>query len=409
MWHGAIRSLRVIPIPNHPCHENLRTLISPVGFAFRYPQVSAVHVYIHVPFCARKCSYCDFAIAVRRQVPSREFAALIIGEWRELAHRQPWATLGPIETIYFGGGTPSRLAPDAINQILAAIRSDHPVAGDAEITLEANPEDVTDQIAAAWRLAGINRLSLGVQSFDPVVLQWMHRTHGPDAPARAVPELRAAGFANISVDLIYAAPEHLARDWSGDLDQALALTPDHVSLYGLTVEQKTPLGRWVERGTAVPAGESRAADEYLAAHQRLRAAGFHHYEVSNAARPGFESRHNRAYWRRASYLGLGPSAHSAHGADRWWNHREWEEYRRARAEGLSAVAGGEVLSPAQVRLEEVYLALRTDTGLAASSLPVAEVDRWVSAGWASRVGSQAILAPEGWLRLDALVSRVAPA
>ncbi len=364
-----------------------------------------MHLYVHVPFCARRCSYCDFAIAVRKQVPSSQFAKAAVAEWRRWLGAPWWADQGPMETIYFGGGTPSLLDPAAIGAVIQAIRQDRSIAGTAEITLEANPEDVSPERAAAWAGHGVNRVSLGVQSFAPAVLEWMHRTHGPERPAAAITTLRRAGIANVSIDLIYAVPRALRRSWRDDLDRGLALEPSHLSLYGLTVEDRTPLGRWVARGEAVPTEEAPAADEYLEAHEALIGAGYGHYEVSNAGKPGLESRHNWAYWRRATYLGLGPSAHSAEGRRRWWNVRDWEGYRRA-VEAGGGVAGEEALDDRQVRLEGRYLGLRTTEGLSASSLPDGVADQWVSAGWAGRDGSRVVLTVEGWLRLDALVSQV---
>lgn len=363
-----------------------------------------MHLYIHVPFCARRCSYCDFAIAVRRNVPAAEFADRVVAEWEAWQGAAWWEGQGPIETIYFGGGTPSRIGAAAIDRILLAVRARRSVSPAAEITVEANPEDLAPGLAAGWVAAGVNRVSLGVQSFDPAVLRWMHRVHGPEQPARAVGILREAGIANLSIDLIYAVPDGLERDWARDFELGLALGPEHISLYGLTVEDRTPLGRWVGRGSAVPADEGRAAEEYLAANRTLTAAGFAHYEVSNAARPGFHSRHNHAYWARAPYLGLGPSAHSAVGARRWWNIRDWARYRQAPAGG--EVAGHEDLAPDQIRLEQLYLGLRTRAGIAASMLPERLLHQWMAAGWASRVGSQAVLTPDGWLRLDALVTQI---
>ncbi len=365
-----------------------------------------MHLYLHVPFCARRCSYCDFSIAVRRTVPSQEFADLIRAEWRGWQAAAWWAEVGPVETIYFGGGTPSRLDPAAVTALLAAIRAERVVQPDAEITLEANPEDVTGAAASEWAAAGINRVSLGVQSFQAGVLAWMHRSHGPEAPAAAMAALRGAGIRNVSLDLIYAAPEELGRDWDADLSAALALEPEHLSFYGLTVEERTPLGRWVDRGAVQPMIEQRAAAEYLATNARLAEAGFRHYEVSNAARPGFESRHNQAYWRRATYLGLGPSAHSAHGRERWWNIRDWAGYRSARVAGRSAVAGSETLDGSQVALEEAYLGLRTDRGLPTSQVDPAIAAELVSVGWARPDAGRLVLTTEGWLRLDAIAGRV---
>jgi oxygen-independent coproporphyrinogen-3 oxidase len=364
-----------------------------------------VHLYLHVPFCARRCSYCDFAIAVRKSVPSSRFAETVVAEWRHWLGAPWWAAQTSIDTVYFGGGTPSLLDPDAIGVVLQVVGADHVITAGAEITIEANPEDVTPERAAAWADSGVNRVSVGVQSFSPAVLEWMHRTHGPERPAAAIRTLRQAGIANVSIDLIYAVPRALGRSWRDDLDRGLALEPSHLSLYGLTVEDRTPLGRWVARGEAVPTEEAPAAEEYLEAHEALTGAGYGHYEVSNAGKPGFESRHNWAYWRRATYLGLGPSAHSAVGGRRWWNVRDWEGYRRAIGAG-SGVAGEEALDDRQIRLEGRYLGLRTREGVPASSLPVGLVDQWVSAGWAGRDGSRVVLTVEGWLRLDTLVSQV---
>ena len=366
-----------------------------------------MHLYIHVPFCARRCSYCDFAIAVRREVPSRRFVDQLLLEWRAAGDRQDIPAAAPLATVYLGGGTPSLLDPVQLARLLAALRAERPWAPGAEVTLEANPDDVTPAAAAAWVSAGINRVSLGVQSFDPSVLTWMHRTHAAAQVPGAVRTLRGAGITSLSLDLIYALPEALGRDWDADLDQALALAPDHLSLYGLTVESRTPLGRWVDRGAALPSPEERYAAEFLAARARLTAAGFHHYEVSNYARPGREAVHNSAYWRRSPYLGLGPSAHSALGARRWWNLREWAAWATALESGVTTVEAEERLDPDAVRVEDLYLGLRTDAGVGEGCLPKSLVGSWIEQGWARVTDGRVLLTGEGWLRLDALVARAA--
>lgn len=362
-----------------------------------------MHLYIHVPFCARRCSYCDFAIAVRRTVPSEEFARTVRAEWQAWQDHPAWAGSPAVDTIYFGGGTPSRLDPAAVALLLDGIRRDRTVAPDAEITLEANPDDVSPGAARAWRAAGVNRVSLGVQSFEPRVLTWMHRTHTAEQVPEAVAVLRDAGIDDLSLDLIFALPRTLERDWVADLDRALSLAPDHLSLYGLTVEPHTPLGRWTARSEVRPLDDDAYASEFLTAVGRIAAAGFEHYEVSNAARPGRRARHNSAYWRRAPFIGLGPSAHSGFGATRQWNLRDWAAYQRAVAADLPVVAGREDLGPDALRLEERYLGLRTSDGLPAGALPDEVVARWHAAGWAS-VTDRVRLTPEGWLRLDALVA-----
>lgn len=367
-----------------------------------------MHLYLHVPFCARRCSYCDFAIAVRREVPSARFASQLLAEWagwRDRDDRFDGRT--PVATLYLGGGTPSRLDPGALARILEGLARDRPLAAGAEVTLEANPEDVTPEAARQWAAAGINRVSLGVQSFDPQVLTWMHRGHAGEQVARAVEVLRAGGIPALSLDLIYALPESLARDWSRDLDLALALEPEHLSLYGLTVESHTPLGRWVQRGVAAPPPDERYAAEFLLAHQRLVGAGFGHYEVSNYARPGHRAVHNSAYWSRAPYLGLGPSAHSGAGSRRWWNIREWAAWAAALEAGRPTIEMEEVLDTEMARVEDLYLGLRTDLGLPADRLPAHLVERWEAEAWAERVAGRVRLTAEGWLRLDALAAQAA--
>jgi oxygen-independent coproporphyrinogen-3 oxidase len=366
-----------------------------------------VNLYIHVPFCARRCSYCDFSIAVRKTVPSERFAAAVLTEWEGVQDDAGWANSPELDTVYFGGGTPSRLDPAALVSILAGIRTRRPLAPDAEVTLEANPDDVTPEAAAAWRDAGIARVSLGIQSFAPNVLEWMHRTHSADQARGAVQTLRAAGFADLSVDLIYGLPPELDRDWAADLAAAFALEPDHLSCYGLTIEAHTPLGHWAARGQATPVDETRYAEEFLQLSQALAERGWEHYEVSNAARPGHRARHNSGYWSGASYLGLGPSAHSSTGGERRWNVREYAAWDAAVHGGEPTVAGRERLTPDQLRIEALYLGLRTSAGVSADMVPAAVHERWAAAGWATVQGGRLRLTPEGWLRLDALVADAA--
>jgi oxygen-independent coproporphyrinogen-3 oxidase len=361
-------------------------------------------VYVHIPFCARRCSYCDFAIAVRRETPSALFADTVLREWRRWQSSPWWADSPEVETIYLGGGTPSRLAPAALEAILAGIRSERQLNPAAEITLEANPDDVNPEAAQGWRRLGISRVSLGAQSFSPAALTWMHRTHDAPQITGAMQTLRRAGFDNVSLDLIYGLPLELERDWDADLEQAMALESEHLSLYALTVEAATPLGKWTTRGAVKVLSDERVADEYLTAHDRLQRAGFEHYEVSNAARPGFRARHNAGYWQRRPFIGLGPSAHSSAGRERRWNLREWEEYRRAVQSGADPTAGSESLNESQVLLEQRYLGLRTEAGVPETLVPEPHRSRWIEAGWSQEEGGRIYLTPEGWLRLDALVA-----
>lgn len=363
-------------------------------------------LYLHVPFCARRCSYCDFAIAVRRETPSQEFAEAILAEWRTRQKLPGWDESPGLDSIYFGGGTPSRLDPDALARIIDRLATDRALAPGAEVTLEANPDDVTAEHARAWARAGINRVSLGVQSFHGPTLTWMHRTHTADQAHRAVEVLRDAGLTNLSLDLIYGVPEVLDRDWHADLDQALALAPPHLSCYALTVEEGTPLGKWTARRQAIPAEDDRVAAEYLHLHAQLRAAGYEHYEVSNAAMPGHRAVHNAGYWAGRPYLGLGPSAVSGSQTWRAWNLREWEAWRRAVEAGQSSYGGEEHLTPEQQAIEGQYLGLRTDAGLPVDHVPLGLRAQWTAEGWATERGERITLTAEGWLRLDALVARL---
>jgi oxygen-independent coproporphyrinogen-3 oxidase len=362
------------------------------------------HVYVHVPFCARRCSYCDFAIAVRRSVPVGDYLSALR---RELSLRasgpRPWRAA----TMYLGGGTPSLLGGDGVAGLLEALGERCTPEPGAEVTLEANPEDVTLQAARRWRASGINRLSLGAQSFDDRVLRWMRRTHGSEQIERAVGAARDAGIENLSLDLIFALPLALGRDWARDLALALALAPEHLSVYGLTVERATPLARWQERGLVHEAPEETYEAEFIAAHDALTAAGYEHYEVSNYARPGRRSRHNSAYWERSPYLGLGPSAHSFDGARRWWNVPPYAEWVRLLSAGQDPAAGSELLTDEEREEERIYLALRTAKGLPLDGLDrslLACVSPWEGAGWATLADERVRLTPAGWLRLDSLAA-----
>jgi oxygen-independent coproporphyrinogen-3 oxidase len=362
--------------------------------------VPARHVYVHVPFCARRCSYCDFAIAVRRVVPISEYVDALRAE---LARRFD-AAASELDTLYLGGGTPSRLGGDGVARALDAVRGRFALAEGAEVTIEANPDDVSPEAARAWAAAGVNRVSLGSQSFDARVLEWMHRTHDVGQIGRAVDAVRAAGIDNISLDLIFAVPAALDRDWDRDLAHALALEPSHLSLYGLTIEPGTPLGRWHERGTVTEADEDRYADEFMRAHETMRGAGFEHYEVSNFGRPGRRSRHNSSYWQGVPYVGLGPAAHGFDGVTRRWNAASYTEWVRMLAAGEDPAAGDETLTPADRVAETVYLGLRTTDGLALEPDEESRVRAWIDAGWAGLDGDRLRLTATGWLRLDALAA-----
>lgn len=368
--------------------------------------VKPEYLYLHVPFCARRCSYCDFAVSAVREPPVAAWLDAIEGELAQVMSTEGWEGRLELRTLYVGGGTPSLLGAGAMAELRRRLEPYLEWREGLEWTVEANPESFDEELARDWRAAGVNRLSLGAQTFDEGALRWMGRLHGPAGPGRAVAAALAAGLENFSIDLIFGLPARLGRDWSADLERALELEPRHISLYGLTAEPATPLGRWVREGRERLAEEESYEAEYLEAVERLGGAGFEHYEVSNFARPGFESRHNRAYWTGAPYLGLGPGSHSFLPPRRRWNLRGWEAYRDAVLAGRSPVVESEVVTGEAKRLEEIWLGLRTATGLSTAGLGPAQerlVQRWVAEGWAVAGQSGMIrLTPKGWLLLDRL-------
>jgi oxygen-independent coproporphyrinogen-3 oxidase len=389
------------------------------------------HLYIHVPFCARRCSYCDFSIAVRGRTPVDEYVSALKAELSLGAIQE-----STLDTVYLGGGTPSRLGGGGIAEVLAAVRNHAKIASNAEITIEANPDDVNDIVVAQWVSAGVNRVSLGAQSFDDTVLEWMHRTHDSRQVGRGVETIRGGGIENISLDLIFALPAHLNRNWTEDVQRVLDLDPSHVSLYGLTVEAHTPIARWADRGAIVEGSEAQYEEEFLYAHEAMSAAGLDHYEVSNFARRDKASRHNSVYWTGAPYAAVGPSAHSFDGAVRRWNVAAYAEWARRLGDQKSIVAGEESLTTENRDAEDVYLGLRTSRGLAIDESDVALAEPWGNAGWAevdqmtpesdakslsgiekgestgngrddAARGFRMRLTPTGWLRLDSIAAILA--
>jgi oxygen-independent coproporphyrinogen-3 oxidase len=248
-------------------------------------------------------------------------------------------------------------------------------------------------------------VSLGAQSFDNRALGWMHRVHDADSIGAAFETLERAGFEDISLDLIFALPANLDRDWRNDLTRAIALEPSHISLYGLTVEPHAPLGRWVARGEVVEAPEENYEGEFLLADEMLGASGFEHYEVSNFARPGHRARHNFSYWQGVAYAGLGPGAHEFAPPQRRWNVGAYAEWERRLNAGTDPVENSELLTDENRIAEGVYLGLRTVDGLAVSDTEATFAQRWIDAGWAALGSANRLaLTPHGWLRLDSLAA-----
>jgi oxygen-independent coproporphyrinogen-3 oxidase len=297
--------------------------------------VKPLAVYVHIPFCTVKCGYCDFnAYAGMHNLAGRYAAALVaeVDSWAGvLAGRH-------ISSVFFGGGTPSEVPAAHIARVLESLARRAPLLPGAEVSLEANPGTVSLEQLCGLRLAGVTRLSLGAQSFDPAELAFLDRIHSPEASAAAVRLAREAGFESVSLDLIFGLPGQTPAQWERSLQQAIALAPDHVSIYALTVEEGTPLERRVRSGEVAPLDPDTVAEQYELATDVLARAGFEQYEISNWARPGHQSQHNRAYWTDREYLGVGAGAHGYLGGERYENAAHPRAYIEAVNRGGSAVA-----------------------------------------------------------------------
>ncbi len=379
---------------------------SPLDVGGVPPPADAIQsVYVHAPFCPRRCIYCDFDVTVAQGGDPGGWLEALQAELRMVSDEGLFPLASSLKTLYVGGGTPSFLGPGAMDGLAGVLGRDRLTEPSLEWTVEANPESLTAETARAWSMAGVNRISLGAQTFHDPTLRWMGRLHSGEESVCAVVRARAVGIENISLDLVFGLPEEVQRDWNKDLESALALEVPHLSLYGLSVEKGTPLATAVEDGHLSPASEDRYGEEFLFASHRLTELGYRQYELSNFALPGFEARHNLVYWSQTPYLGLGPSAHSYRHPKRRWNLKQWGEYENAVCGGRPATAGGEVLGFEDIRLERIWLGLRSERGVRASTLHSEAqglVEGWASRGWAVLSGDGVRLTPVGWLMLDSL-------
>jgi oxygen-independent coproporphyrinogen-3 oxidase len=311
-----------------------------------------ISLYVHVPFCATKCPYCDFNTYSRIESLMPGYVGAVANELRT------WATLlgaPEVVTVFFGGGTPSYLPDGDLAGLVETIRRSFDVADDAEITAEANPDDCNRQRLASMRSAGINRLSIGVQALDDDLLRVLGRRHGSAEAVEAFGRARQAGFDNVSIDLMFGLPRQTMPQWTATFERALALGPDHVSMYGLTVEPGTPFAIDVAAGRLSSPDGDLAADMYEYAIDRMAQLGYRHYEISNWALPGRESRHNLAYWRNAAYLGAGPGAHSYLGDCRFADMKSPREYvRRASALAVDSFTGAPPASSWRSAVETMH-------------------------------------------------------
>jgi oxygen-independent coproporphyrinogen-3 oxidase len=357
----------------------------------------AYGVYIHIPYCPAICPYCDFNVAVRKQPPWREFAKAVTDQ---LAVER---FAGDVRTLYFGGGTPSLAPPQIIAELVQAVGG-HP----SEVTLEGNPGTVTGASLKGFRDAGITRVSLGWQSTHDRLLKTLGRTHSAAESRDAAIAVKAAGFAAMSIDLIFAVPGQSMRDLDEDIDAVFAIDPEHVSLYGLTYHQGTPFERAREKGTLMPVDEQTESAMFERIAERLSERGYRHYEVSNFAKPGFEAQHNSSYWHGIPYLGLGPGAHSFSGSARWENLRNPDRYIASPLQKTFR----EELSALDVLRERILTGLRLDEGINLAIAPFNQlalgVDEAVRQGLAIRDGTWLRPTKKGRLQADTLAEIVAP-
>lgn len=359
-------------------------------------------VYVHVPFCLTRCGYCDFNTYTSGDRGAYVTAALAEIDLAAARLQRP------VDTVFFGGGTPTVLTPDQIGRLLARMRDRPGLADDVEVTLEANPDTVDAPTLAALREAGATRVSFGVQSVRPHVLNALGRVHGPERALAAIGEARGAGFGVISVDLIYGTPGEDAGDWEASLGAVLDAGVDHVSAYGLAIEPGTRLGAQVRRGERRAPDPDTMADRYAAADALLGAAGLHWYELSNWARePQARCRHNIGYWRSGDWWGIGPGAHSHLDGTRWWNVRHPGAYARALAERRSPAAGRETLDAATRRTERIMLELRLSDGLRTDLCDPHALARLRGGGLLSVDDGRAVLTLRGRQLADHVVRELA--
>ena len=314
-------------------------------------------IYIHIPFCRQACHYCNFHFTTSLRLKNEFVAALL----KEMELQKDYIKMETVETIYFGGGTPSLLNIEDVRLILEKIKTSFIISPNAEITLETNPDDIDNETLAGWKEAGINRLSIGIQSFFEEDLIWMNRAHHAQQAINSL-ELAIGQFDNITVDLIYGHPLLSDEKWKTNIEKVISINIPHLSCYALTVEPKTPLYKMIREKKMEDINPDIQSDQFLFLMQSLDEAGYEHYEISNFCKPGFRSRHNSSYWKREKYLGIGPSAHSFDGLSRQWNVSNNNVYIESLENG-SLHFEKEILTPVQQLNEYIMTSLRTIEGL----------------------------------------------
>lgn len=360
-------------------------------------------IYIHIPFCKQACHYCNFHFATSLHYKNDLVAALL----KEISLQKEYLEGESVETIYFGGGTPSLCTNQELKSIVETIKSLQRVINDAEITLEANPDDISDETLAGWKEIGINRLSIGVQSFFEEDLKWMNRAH---TAQQAIDTLQLAKkhFDNITIDLIYGTPQLTNEKWEQDVKTAVSLNIPHLSCYALTVENRTPLDKMIRQNKSPDINPDKQSEQFLLLMQWLEEAGYEHYEISNFARPGWRSRHNSSYWQGKKYLGLGPSAHSFNGISRQWNISNNNIYIESIKKGIIPLEK-EILTETQKLNEYIMTSLRTAGGLSLDITGKEMIDKsqkFIAARLMKLENNSLVLTREGKLLADGIAAEL---
>lgn len=372
-------------------------------------QADKLGIYIHIPFCRSKCDYCDFYSLAGRDDRMDQYQKALLSHIKETA---PLAQDFPVDTIYIGGGTPSYYGAKRLKELLGVIRKLYKVEKDAEVTVECNPDSVDVKSLKILRKAGVNRLSMGMQSANACELERIHRIHTPQQVNEAATAARKAGFTNLSLDLIYGLPGQTMDSWKATVEHALSLIPQHLSCYGLKVEEGTPLARRVAEGEGLP-DDDQQADLYLWTVGRLARAGYPQYEISNFAKPGFESRHNLRYWFTRPYIGFGPGAHSDFGGRRYSFVRDLDRYIDGVLKGGEIIDSEELIPQRERGGEYLMLRLRTAQGIeeweyrSAYFMDFAPLEtrlrQFQAQGWAEQAGGRWRLTPKGFLVSNQLI------
>jgi oxygen-independent coproporphyrinogen-3 oxidase len=362
-------------------------------------------IYIHIPFCRQACHYCNFHFATSLRHKNELVAALL----KEIELQQEYFEKEVVETIYFGGGTPSLLQAEDLSSLINRVKTFFPISKNAEITLETNPDDINEEKLVAWKETGINRLSIGIQSFFEDDLQWMNRAHTANQADYSL-QLAKKFFDNITIDLIYGTPGLTNEKWKQNVDRAISFGIPHLSCYALTVEPKTPLHKMIRQGKAENVNPDEQSEQFLLLMQWLESAGYEHYEISNFAKPGFRSRHNSSYWGAKKYLGIGPSAHSFDSNSRQWNISNNSIYVESIKKGIIPFEK-EILTPLQKTNEYIMTSLRTSEGLNIDSLEktlrkelIARAGKYMEEHLIQQKENYLVLTKEGKLLADGIAA-----